>query len=141
MMIPQLGQMDGQMMSDAFQELSGILEEAIILKRWISTTPGTKYLGHADTQNYTSIPTTAVIEELTPLELASSGNLYAAGDLHVQCLLQIFGGENVVGGDGSVSVRPSDQIVRAGRTYKIVGHPFQVQLAGQSWWKAVARQV
>jgi hypothetical protein len=138
--IPQIGQADGQFMADAVTEMDALISEGVIIKRWTSTTKGNSALLQGDTQNYTSIPAVAVVEELTPLEIASSGNVYAAGDIRIQVALQIFGGENASGGDGAAAPRPADWILRDGRPYRIVGHPYQVKFGQGSWWKAVIRQ-
>jgi hypothetical protein len=138
--IPQIGQADGQFMADAIDEMDALISEGITIMRWTSTTAGAQALLQGDTQVYTAIPAVAVVEELAPLEIASSGNLYAAGDIRIQVALQIFGGENAAGGDAAAGARPADWIVRDGRSYRIVGHPYQVKFGQGSWWKAVIRQ-
>lgn len=140
MNIPQIGQADGQFMADAVNEMDALAGEGIIIMRWNGSGGGNQALLQGDTQSYIQIPALAVIEELTPQEIVSSANIYAAGDIRIQVSLQIFGGENAAGGDGAVIPRPADWIQRDGRNYRIVGHPYQVKLGQGSWWKAVIRQ-
>ena len=133
MIVRQVGQMDGTLVTNAIKEADSIFSVQVTVQRWTSTTPGNGQQGIKDVQNYTPIQCMAVIDELTAEEIIGSANLYSAGDVHIQIPIKINGGSNV-------GNRPADLIIYNGDTYRIIGKPYPVTYAGAAWWKAVIRQ-
>ncbi len=140
MMIPQAGQLDGEIMADVMAEAAGLVEELTTVKRFTGVTGGDPAAGKGATPTYDTYNTTALIVGLSAQEINYPGSIYAAGDLRGQFQIEIFGGEGAAGGDAQAAGRRSDIIVFRGREYRIIGHVDRVHFGGIYYWSAVMRQ-
>ena len=137
--IRNFGHLDAVIGPESSIENQGEFEESVVLKRWKSTTGGSDALMQAATDVFVSIKTWASIESLSAMDIATSGNLYALGDLKGEFRLKVYGEESG-SGDGQTAGRKADQVVYRGRTYKVVGTPDRKFLGGAWFWEVVLRK-
>lgn len=136
----QTGQFDGQLFQEAMAEQTAMLEEAVIIKRFLEVAGGNPARGQGQVITYTDIQTSAVIESLGAQEINYPNSIYATGDLKAQFRIEVYGAEGAAGGDAQAANRRSDLVVFRGRTYRIIGHVEREHYAGVYYWVAVMRQ-
>lgn len=144
MNIRPIGGVDGEIFDDTMAELSGLLEEQVLIQRYSGMSGGDAAAGLAPTKVYTTLQTQALIEALTAQELAFANGFYISGDLKAQFRMQVYGSEGgangAQGGDLQPAGRYSDLVTFRNRVYKIVGHPERIHYGGQYYWSVVLRQ-
>ncbi len=139
--IRSFGRNDQHIARDSSIEVAGEFEEPVVIKRWTGISGGDDALMQAGTDTFKNIRATASIAELSAQEVASSGNLYALGDLRAEFRTVVYGEENGDGGDGQSAGRKADRVIYRGREYKLVGTPDK-KFFGASWfWQVVLRKV
>ncbi len=137
----QMGQLDGQLFQEGMAEVMGMLEEAVVINRFDSITPGDPAAGEGDTINYVQIRTTALIESLAAQEINFPNSIYATGDLKAQFRIQVYGAEGAPApGDNQAQNRRSDLVIFRGRIYRIIGHTERQHYGGVYYWSVVLRQ-
>lgn len=137
----QAGQLDGEIFGEMEQEVAGLLQELVTIKRFTSLTAGDPAKGEGAAVNFTSCSTTALAEPLSAAEINFPNSIYQAGDVRMHVLIEVFGATGAAGGDGQAANRRSDQIIWRGREYKIIGIPDRVHFGGQYYWQTVLRLV
>jgi len=144
----QTGPGDESFFSDAVKEVASMFEESITIKRWTGRTTGDVSGLVSGEPQYTLIPATASISELSARELATPATLFRLGDLRAEISQAVFGGEsfvnaaNSLAGDGQAKGREADRILYRNREYMVQGTPTIGYLAGnRAYWGCYLRQV
>jgi len=137
--IRSLGRNDSTIAGESSVEVAGEFEESVIVKRWLGVTGGNDALMQAPTDTWKSFSTSASISDLSAQEVATSGNLYALGDLRAEFRVVIYGEESG-SGDKQTAGRKADHVVYRGREYKVVGTPNRKFFASAWFYEVVLRK-
>ena len=133
--IRSLGRNDSAIAGESSVEVAGEFEETVILKRWLGLTGGDDALMQAGADAWKSIKTSASLSALSAQEIATSGNLYAVGDLKGEFRSVVYGGESG-SGDKQTAGRKADHVLYRGREYKVIGTPDR-KFFGAAWFYEV----
>lgn len=131
---------DGSFVDDAIGEVAKAFEEPITIKRWTGKSGGNAARGVAATSSYTMIKTTAVISQLDARDINYPGSIFAQGDLKLECVVEIKGGESYAG-DQATSARDADVIIYRGRDYRIIGTVNREHLHSRTHFAATMRRI
>ena len=127
-----MGNEKNEMFNTAQAELDSAFAQPIVLKRWTSAgTSGPD--GYRAPDNYTSIPTTAVVDDIGVEAVKQSGGVYAVGDLKFRMRIRpqeartnpYYGG---------------DLITYESIDYWLVTKPMTEYLGGKVFWTCAARR-
>ena len=130
---------DGSFFKDALRELSGMFEERILIKRWVSKSGGDQAGGTRGTDAFANIRAKANITEMSARDIGMS-DIFRIGDLKCEVRVEIFAGESY-SGDGQTKGRKADQIIYRNRTYQIIGQVMRPFLANKTHYRCVLRQI
>lgn len=130
---------DGSFFKDALREQSGMFEERILIKRWISTAGGDEAGGTRPSDTFKNIRARATISEMSAREVGVA-DLFRIGDLKCEVRVEIFAGESY-SGDQQAEGRKADVIVYRNRNYQIIGHVNRLHLRNKTHYKCILRQI
>ncbi|ATW24163.1 hypothetical protein [Candidatus Formimonas warabiya] len=134
---------DMDFIRECLSDVAGDVEESIVYKKYLNTTPGDQVMGIPDTPNYESFDITARVRALTLEEIQVSGGAYIFGDVEFKIRKQDWmqWDLNLTGGydPESSTIRPDypDRIIYDGLTYKPKSYS-HAWLGGVLWYKVKA---
>jgi len=137
----QKGQLDGQFARQAAEEISDMLEERVIIKRFEGVSGGDAKAGVAATDDFRLIRTKAIIQAMTARKIGQSNGILRLGDLKAMFRIPIYAG-TTYSGDQQTSGRKPDRVSYRGREYHVQGQVEDaVHARGKIYYQATLRQV
>lgn len=131
---------DGDFFENAIGEVDQAFGEPITIKRWTGRSGGSEARGTAATDAFTLIKTSAVISQLDARDINYPGSIFAQGDLKLECVVEIKGGESYAG-DQAASARGADRILYRGREYRVIGTVHREHLHSRTHFAATMRRI
>jgi len=128
---------DNQQLGKSLNELVSAFEEPVTIKKWTSNAAELPANGVAPAGVYTSIVTTAVIDDIGLEKLTGADNVFAAGDLQFQTRIPLTA--PLTGPSGSY--HPGDRIVYDGAEYKLVQKSMRENLSGTVYFTCIGRRI
>ena len=125
-MEPLLDGADFQIAMESLQEVSGLTDRLIQIKRNSGFTGGTLD-GVAASPNYKYFDVMATVEEVTQQEIVHSGGMLSLGNLRIAFNMNVL--EKGEGGDGYV-LQEGDVVIYDQKEWHSVGIPFRNYVAG-----------
>ena len=125
---------DNQQINKAIREVVGAFEENVIIKKWLSRNTELPAEGVAPADVYTSVKSTAVVDDIGIAALSMQDSVYAAGDLQFQLRV-------AMAAPSSNPYHPGDRIVYEGIEYRLVQKPMTEFISGLLFYTCIARRV